>query len=257
MITFKSDRDIAKMRRAGQLVADILKLMRDLVKPGIDTLTLDLAAEDLIRKAGGKPAFKNYKVSWVPVAFPGTICASVNNEVVHGIPSKDRILQEGDIFTVDTGASIDGFYGDACCTYAVGQISDERKRLLDITLESLHNGIKAVKPGATLGDIGHAVEQTVIPAGYGLVRDYAGHGIGRKPHEAPQVPNYGAPGSGLVVKPRMTFCVEPMVMTGAEEVKTLDDQWTVVTADGSDAAHFENTLLVTDNGVEILTPWEE
>ena len=257
MITFKSDRDLVKMRKAGQLVADILKLMGDLVKPGVDTLTLDLAAEDLIRKSGGKPAFKNYKVSWVPVAFPGTICASINNEVVHGIPSKDRILQEGDIFTVDTGASIDGFFGDACCTYAVGQISDERKRLLDITLQSLHNGMKAVKPGATLGDIGYAVEQTVIPQGYGLVRDYAGHGIGRRPHEAPQVPNYGKQGSGLVIKPRMTFCVEPMVMTGAEEVKTLDDQWTVVTADGSDAAHFENTLLVTDNGVEILTPWEE
>ncbi len=257
MITFKSDRDIVKMRKAGQLVADILKLMRDLVKPGIDTLTLDLAAENLIKKSGGKPAFKNYKVSWVPIAFPGTICASINNEIVHGIPSKDRILTEGDIFTVDTGASIDGFFGDACCTYAVGHISDERKRLLDITLQSLHNGMKAVRPGATLGDVGYAVERTVVPYGYGLVRDYAGHGIGRRLHEAPQIPNYGKPGNGLIIKPRMTLCVEPMVMTGAEEVRTLDDHWTVVTADGSDAAHFENTLLVTDNGVEVLTPWEE
>jgi len=256
MITFKSDRDIEKMRHAGRVVADILKLMRDLVKPGVDTLALDRAAEDLIAKEGGKPAFKDYKVSWVPVPFPGTICASINNEIVHGIPSKDRILEEGDIISVDTGASIDGFYGDAACTYAVGKISDERQRLLDITLDSLHNGIKAVKPEATLGDVGHAVEETVIPAGYGLVRDYAGHGIGRRPHEAPQIPNYGTPGCGITLKSRMTICVEPMVMTGAEEVESLSDGWTVVTADGGDAAHFENTLLVTDNGVEILTPWE-
>lgn len=257
MITFKSDRDIEKMRKAGRLVADILKLMRDLVRPGIDTLTLDRAAEDLIRKAGGKPAFKGYKVPWVPVAFPGTICSSINSQIVHGIPSKDVILQEGDIYTVDTGASIDGFYGDAACTYPVGAISDERKRLLDITLQSLHNGIAAVKPGATLGDVGYAVQQTVLPYGYGIVRDYAGHGIGRRPHEAPQVPNYGTPGSGIMLKPHMTFCVEPMIMTGKEETKTLDDGWTVVTLDGSDAAHFENTLLVTEDGVEILTPWEE
>ena len=256
MITFKTDRDIAKMRRAGQVVADILKLMRDLVKPGIDTLSLDAAAEELILKEGGKPAFKGYKVPWVPVPFPGTICASINNEVVHGIPSKSRVLEEGDIISIDTGASIEGFFGDAACTYAVGKISEERQRLLDLTLESLHHGVAAVKPGATLGDIGHAVESVVIPAGYGLVRDYAGHGIGHKMHEAPQVPNFGVPGSGLTVKPRMTFCVEPMVMTGGEDVESLADGWTVVTKDGSDAAHFEFSLLVTEDGVEILTPWE-
>lgn len=256
MITFKSDRDIAKMRRAGQIVADILKLMREMVKPGIDTLTLDEAAENLVKKAGAKPAFKGYKVPWVSVPFPGTICASINDEVVHGIPSKKRILEEGDIVSIDTGASIEGFFGDAACTYAVGKISEERQRLLDLTLESLHKGAAAVKPGATLGDIGFAVENVVIPAGCGLVRDYAGHGIGHRLHEAPQVPNFGKPGSGITVKPRMTFCVEPMVMTGAEEVKTLSDGWTVVTKDGSDAAHFEYSLLVTDDGVEILTPWE-
>lgn len=256
MITFKSDRDIAKMRRAGQIVADILKLMRDMVKPGIDTLTLDEAAENLVKKAGAKPAFKGYKVPWVAVPFPGTICASVNNEVVHGIPSRERILEEGDIISIDTGASIEGFFGDAACTYAVGNISEERQRLLDLTFESLRKGVAAVKPGATLGDIGFAVENVVIPAGCGLVRDYAGHGIGHRLHEAPQVPNFGQPGSGITVKPRMTFCVEPMVMTGAEEVKTLSDGWTVVTKDGSDAAHFEYSLLVTDDGVEILTPWE-
>ena len=256
MITFKSDRDLAKMRRAGMIVADILKLMRDMVKPGIDTLTLDEAAENLVLKAGAKPAFKGYKVPWVPVPFPGTICASVNEEVVHGIPSRNRILQEGDIISIDTGASIDGYFGDAACTFAVGKISEDRQRLLDITLASLHEGMAAIKPGATLGDVGYAVESIVTPAGFGLVRDYAGHGIGRKLHEAPQVPNYGKPGSGITLKSRMTFCVEPMVMAGAEEVKNLRDGWTVVTADGSDAAHFENSLLVTEDGVEILTPWE-
>ncbi len=256
MITFKSDRDLAKMRRAGLIVADILKLMRDMVKPGIDTLTLDEAAENLVIRSGAKPAFKGYKVPWIPVPFPGTICASVNEEVVHGIPSRDRILQEGDIISIDTGASLDGYFGDAACTFAVGAISESRQRLLDITLASLHSGMAAVKPGATIGDVGFAVERVVTPAGFGLVRDYAGHGIGRKLHEAPQVPNFGKPGSGVTLKSRMTFCVEPMVMSGAEDVKSLSDGWTVVTADGSDAAHFENSLLVTENGVEILTPWE-
>ena len=256
MITFKSDRDLAKMRRAGLIVADILKLMRDMVKPGIDTLTLDEAAENLVIRSGAKPAFKGYKVPWIPVPFPGTICASVNEEVVHGIPSRDRILQEGDIISIDTGASLDGYFGDAACTFAVEAISESRQRLLDITLASLHSGMAAVKPGATIGDVGFAVERVVTPAGFGLVRDYAGHGIGRKLHEAPQVPNFGKPGSGVTLKSRMTFCVEPMVMSGAEDVKSLSDGWTVVTADGSDAAHFENSLLVTENGVEILTPWE-
>lgn len=256
MITFKSDRDIAKMRRAGLIVADVLKLMRDMVRPGIDTLTLDEAAEALVLKSGAKPAFKGYKVPWVPRPFPGTICASVNEEVVHGIPSRLRILQEGDIISIDTGASIDGYFGDAACTFAVGQISKNRQRLLDITLESLHRAVKVIKPGATVGDVGHAVEDLVISSGFGLVRDYAGHGIGRNLHETPQIPNYGAPGSGVTLKQRMTFCVEPMVMSGAEEVKNLSDGWTVVTSDGSDAAHFEYSLLVTEDGVEILTPWE-
>jgi len=256
MITFKSDRDIVKMRHAGRIVADMLKLVRDMVKPGVDTLTLDQAAEALARKEGAEPTFKNYKASWAPIPFPGTLCVSINEEVVHGIPSKDRFLEEGDIISIDTGATIEGFCGDAACTVAVGKISDARQRLLDVTLESLHRGMAAVKPGATLGDVGHAVESYVLPFGYGLVRDYAGHGIGRRPHEAPQVPNYGEPGTGITLRPRMTFCVEPMVMTGGEDVETLSNEWTVATVDGSDAAHFENSLLVTEDGVEILTPWE-
>lgn len=256
MITFKSDRDLVKMRHAGRIVADILKLMKDMVKPGVDTYTLDQAAEALVLKENAKPAFKGYKVPWVSTPFPGTICASVNDEIVHGIPSKERVLQEGDIISVDTGALYDGFYGDAACTFAVGKISEDRQRLLDITLESLHRGMRAIKDGATLGDIGYAIENLVINSGFGLVRDYAGHGIGRRLHEAPQVPNYGRPGHGITLKAGMTFCVEPMVMSGSEEVKSLSDNWTVVTADGSDAAHFENSLHVTRDGVEILTPWE-
>lgn len=256
MITFKSDRDLEKMRHAGRIVADILRLMRDMVRPGVDTYTLDQAAEALVLKENARPAFKGYKVPWVSVPFPGTICASVNDEIVHGIPSRERVLQDGDIISIDTGVSYNGFFGDAACTFAVGKISEDRQRLLDITLESLHRGVDAVKAGATLGDIGHAIESIVIPSGFGLVRDYAGHGIGRRLHEAPQVPNYGTAGSGITLKAGMTFCIEPMVMSGSEEVKNLSDNWTVVTADGSDAAHFEHSILVTPDGAEILTPWE-
>lgn len=255
MITFKSDSDLAKMRRAGQIVADILNLMREMIRPGVDTLTLDQAAEEIIRRENAKPAFKGYKVPWAPQPFPGTLCVSINCEVVHGIPSRERVLQEGDIVSIDTGASYSGFFGDAACTYAVGKISESRKRLLDVTLNSLHAGVKAAKAGATIGDVGFAVESVVGSAGFGLVRDYAGHGIGTKLHEAPQVPNYGKPGHGVTLKPRMTFCIEPMVMSGAEEVKSLPDGWTVVTADGGDSAHFEYTILVTEDGAEILTPW--
>lgn len=236
MITFKSDSDLVKMRRAGRIVADILNLMGDMVKPGIDTLALDRAAEELINREDAKPAFKGYKVPWVSAPFPGTLCVSINNEVVHGIPSRERVLEEGDIVSIDTGASYKGFFGDAACTYAVGRISEGRRRLLDITLKSLRAGVAAARPGATVGDLGYAVESVVVPAGLGLVRDYSGHGIGARLHEAPQVPNYGKPGHGVTLKPRMTLCIEPMVMSGAEDVKCLADGWTVVTADGSDAA---------------------
>jgi len=255
MITFKSDSDLAKMRRAGQIVADVLNLMREMVKPGVDTLTLDNAAEAIIMKEDAKPAFKGYKIPWAPVPFPTALCISINSEVVHGQPSKDRVLEEGDIVSIDTGASYKGFFGDAACTYAVGKISEGRRRLLDITLNSLFAGVNAAKAGATLGDVGHAVESVVCGAGFGLVRDYSGHGIGSRLHEAPQVPNYGKPGHGVTLKPRMTLCIEPMVMSGAEEVKCLADGWTVVTADGSDAAHFEYSVLITENDAEILTPW--
>ena len=256
MITLKKPAEIEKMKKAGLVVADVHKLIRGLIRPGLDTMTLDLAAEELMKKESAQAAFKGYKVPGIPTPFPGSICVSINDEVVHGIPSRERILAEGDIVSIDVGALVEGYYGDAACTYAVGEISQTRKDLLEATYKSLHVGIGQVKPGHTIGDIGHAIEAFVVGRGYGLVRDYAGHGIGRKMHEAPQVPNHGKAGSGVTLKEGMTFCIEPMVMSGAEPVKSLKDGWTVVTKDGSDAAHFEHTLLVTKDGVEILTPWE-
>ena len=256
MITLKKPAEVERMKRAGQVVADVLKAMRDLIKPGIDTLSLDLAAERILEKNSARAAFKGYRVPGIPVPFPGSACISINSEVVHGIPSRQRFLQEGDIVSIDFGAVVDGYYGDAACTYPVGAISPERARLLETTHKALYVGMQHVAPGNTLGDIGHAIEEWVIGRGCGLVREYAGHGIGKRLHEAPQVPNHGRAGAGMTLKAGMTFCIEPMVMLGREAVKSQPDGWTVVTVDGSDAAHFEHTLLVTAEGVEILTPWE-
>lgn len=256
MITLKKPLEVVKMRRAGSVVADVHKLMNELVRPGVDTLSLDKAAEELLARESAKAAFKGYRVSGIRVPFPGSICASINNEVVHGIPSSERVLREGDIISIDVGAVVDGYFGDAACTYAVGNISPQRKKLLDVTYKALRIGIDQVLPGNTIGDIGHAIEKWVIGEGFGLVRDYAGHGIGKKLHEPPQVPNHGKASTGLTLKSGLTFCIEPMVMSGREPVKSLDNGWTVVTVDGSDAAHFEHTVLVTEDGVEILTPWE-
>ena len=256
MVRIKTPDEIKKMRRAGRVVADILRLMRDIIKPGVDTLTLDRAAEDLLERESAKAAFKGYRVPGIPTPFPGSICVSINEEVVHGIPNSGRFLQEGDIVSIDVGSVVEGYYGDAACTYPVGAVSDERQKLLDVTLRALHEGVKTAAADRTIGDIGCAIEEWVISNGCGLVRDYAGHGIGRKLHEPPQVPNYGKPGSGITLKSGFTICIEPMVMAGAEPVKSLSDGWTVVTADRSDAAHFEHAILITEDGCEILTPWE-
>jgi methionyl aminopeptidase len=256
MITLKKPAEADKMRRAGMVVADVLKLMRDMVKPGVDTKTLEEAAENIMEKESAKAAFKGYKVPGISTPFPGAICVSINEEVVHGIPSRDRVLEEGDIIGIDVGAVMDGYYGDAACTFPVGQVNAARAMLLETTYKALHIGIDQVFPGKTIGDIGHAIEEWVICRSCGLVRDYAGHGIGRKLHEPPQVPNHGTPGSGVTLKPGLTFCIEPMVMNGKEQVRSLDNGWTVVTCDGSDAAHFEHAILVTEDGAEILTPWE-
>jgi methionyl aminopeptidase len=256
MLTIKKPEEIERMRRAGRVVADVHSAMRGIIRPGVDTLALDREAERVLESESAQASFKGHKVYGIKKPFPSAICVSINEEVVHGIPSGDRILEEGDIVSIDVGAIVDGYHGDAACTYPVGAISSEREDLLFVTYRALHIGIEQVRDGATIGDIGHAIEEWVLGRGCGLVREYSGHGIGRKLHEAPQVPNYGRPRSGVTVKPGMTFCIEPMVMSGKEQVKSEANEWTVVTRDGSDAAHFEHTLLVTEDGVEILTPWE-
>lgn len=253
----KKEHEILRMRHAGQVVGDVLKAMREMVLPGISTLELDSEAERIIRKAGGIPAFKGYRVPGIPSPFPGTLCVSINEEIVHGIPTKERVVEEGDIVSIDVGVQLEGYFGDAACTFGAGAISPLRKKLLRVTLDSLHAALSVARGGKTLGDIGHAVETVVLSENFGLVRTYAGHGIGKKLHEFPQVPNYGKPQTGVTLKSGMTLAIEPMVMTGGEEVLAKGDRWTVVTADGSDAAHFEHTVLICEEGIEILTPWEE
>jgi len=256
MVTLKKPEEIAKMRRAGKVVADIHNAMREKIRPGIDTMSLSEEADRILEGASASASFKGYRVQGIMTPFPSVICVSINEEVVHGIPSRDRILSEGDIVSIDVGAIVDGYHGDAACTYAVGAISPERAELLNVTYKALHIGISEAIAGRTIGDIGHAIEKWVLENGCGLVRDYSGHGIGRRLHEAPQVPNYGRPRTGMTLKPGMTFCIEPMVMSGKEPVRSTENGWTVVTCDKSDAAHFEHALLVTENGAEILTPWE-
>ena len=256
MIKIKKPEEIALMRIAGRVTAEVLDIMRDAVRPGITTGELDRLAEEHIRRNNGIPAFKNYRPMTDMTPFPGTICASINDEVVHGIPDFSRVLEEGDIISVDVGAYVNGWCGDAACTYPVGAISPERRKLLEVTEDSLNRAIAQATTGHTLGDIGHAVEGYVMPLGYGVVRDYTGHGIGKKMHEAPQIPNYGKAGQGMTLKAGMTIAIEPMIMSGREEVRVGANGWTVLTVDGSDAAHFERTVAVFDDVPEILTKWQ-
>ena len=250
MIEVKNDSELQKMREAGKVTAAVLKLMTELVKPGISTLELDAAAEKTIRSFGATPLFLGY------YGFPGTICASVNEEVVHGITKKDRILKSGDIISIDTGARLDGFCSDAAITLGVGEVSDEAQRLMDVTKKSLYKAIGQVKPGKRLGDVEHAVETFAKQNGVGVVRDYCGHGIGRNMHEEPSIPNFGKPGTGPLLEKGMVLAIEPMLTAGTYRVRELDDGWTVVTADGKYAAHFEHTVAVTANGSEIFTAFE-
>lgn len=246
MITIKNVEEIAVMRRAGRIVAEVFELMREKIRPGITTGELDMLAERLIRKRGAVPLFKGYN------GFPGTLCMSVNEQVIHGIPGK-LVLQEGDIVSVDVGARIDGFCGDAARTFAVGRIAPEVQRLLDVTEESLNAGIGQAVIGNRIGDIAHAVQTVAEAAGYGVVRDYTGHGIGRDLHEAPDVPNYGTPGRGLRLVSGMALAIEPMINMGTHQVRELKDGWTVVTLDGKPSAHFENTVAITPDGPVVLT----
>ena len=236
------------MRRAGRVVREVLELVRGHVRPGATTLDLETVAEARIRELGAKAAFKGYH------GFPCVLCTSINHEVVHGIPSKKRVLKEGDIVSVDCGAIVDGYYGDAAITVPVGEkIAPDTVRLLEATEKSLYAGIAAVKPGATLGDIGAAVQGVVEAEGFSVVRDFVGHGIGSHMHEDPQVPNFGEAGSGMRLKAGMVIAIEPMVNAGKPDVRVLRDGWTAVTNDGSMSAHFEHTVAVTDTGAKVLT----
>ena len=250
MIEVKNDSELQKMREAGKVTAAVLKLMTELVKPGVSTWELDAAAEKTIRAFGATPLFLGY------YGFPGSICASVNEEVVHGIPKKDRILKSGDIISIDTGARLDGFCSDAAITLGVGKVSDEAQRLMAVTRKSLYKAIGLVKPGARLGDIGHAVETFAELHNMGVVRDYCGHGIGRNMHEEPNIPNFGRKGTGPMLEEGMVLAIEPMITAGTYKVRQLSDGWTVVTSDGKYAAHFEHTVAVTAHGSEIFTAFE-
>jgi methionyl aminopeptidase len=238
------------MREAGRLVGEVLTELAAQIAPGVTTADLDELAEKRIRRAGAIPAFKGYH------GYPATICASVNEEVIHGIPSGRRILNEGDVISIDVGASLDGYFGDSAVTLAVGQVSEEAAMLLRVTDESLYKAIEAVKPGGRISDIGHAVQKHVEAYGFSVVREFVGHGIGQKMHEEPQVPNYGEPGRGPRLTEGMVLAIEPMVNAGKPAVKVLADGWTAVTRDGSLSAHFEHTVAVTADGPWVLTARE-
>jgi methionyl aminopeptidase len=246
-VVLKSSQEIEKMRRAGQVVREVLELVRSKVKPGATTLDLEKAATARLEELGVKAAFKGYH------GYPCVLCTSVNSEVVHGIPSAKRVLKEGDIVSVDFGAVVDGYYGDSAITIPVGSIDAKAARLLEVTEKSLHAGIAAVKPGATLGDVGAAVQDVVEAEGFSVVRDFVGHGIGVHMHEDPQVPNFGERGRGMKLKVGMVIAIEPMVNAGRPDVEVLKDGWTAVAKDGSMSAHFEHTVAVTATGARVLT----
>jgi len=246
MISIKSPREIELMRIAGRIVGETLELLREAIRPGITTLELDTIAEAYIRKSGAIPAFKGYN------GFPASICSSINEQVVHGIPDS-TVLKEGDIIGIDIGAVYEGYVGDAARSYGVGNINDDRKKLLRVTEESFFKGIGYALHGNRLSDISNAIQKHVEANGFSVVRDFVGHGIGRDMHEEPQIPNYGLPHRGPRLVAGMTLAVEPMVNQGRYGVKILDNDWTVVTADGKPSAHYENTIVITNGEPEILT----
>lgn len=246
MIILKSEQEIAIMREANRILAQLFEYIRPMVQPGITTLELDREAELFIHSRGAKPSFKGYQ------GFPATLCTSVNDEVIHGIPGP-RVLQEGDIVSVDVGALLDGFHSDAARTFPVGAISPQARRLIEITEKALDAGISQAVPGNHLSDISAAVQKTAEAGGFSVVRDFVGHGIGRSLHEDPQIPNFGRKGRGPVLKEGMTLAIEPMVNAGTHEVTIQRDGWTAVTADSSFSAHFENSIAITRNGPVILS----
>jgi methionyl aminopeptidase len=248
MITLKSPRELESMARAGRIVGETLLLMRRTVRAGLTTEDLDATAEEFIRShTGAVPSFKGL------YGFPKTLCISIDEEIVHGIPSRRRVLREGSIVSVDCGVHLDGLHADAATTIPVGAVSDEAERLMRVTEESLLAGVAAARVGNHIGDIGHAVQTVAEAAGYGVVRELVGHGIGTRFHEEPQVPNYGTPKRGPQLRPGMTLAIEPMITQGSPLTKTLKDKWTVVTVDGKLSAHFEHTVAITEHGPRVLT----
>ena len=246
MINIKTDEEIEKMRIANQIVAKSLKKLTEMVCENTTTDELDKAAEEMILKEGARPSFKGYR------GFPSALCVSVNEVVVHGIPGKKK-LKKGDIVSLDLGTEYEGYYGDAAITCSVGEVTDEAKRLMKVTRDALYKGIENAKAGSHLSDISHAIQQMAESAGFSVVTDFVGHGIGTSPHEDPQIPNYGPKGQGPILKKGMVLAIEPMVNAGTWQVNVLDDKWTVVTEDGSLSAHFEHSVAITDNGPDILS----
>ncbi|HEX3322412.1 MAG TPA: type I methionyl aminopeptidase [Terriglobales bacterium] len=247
-IVCKSSAEIAKMRSSGRIVREVLESLRKLVAPGVSTMDLERSAEKQIRDAGAKPAFKGY------YDYPCVLCTSINEEIVHGIPSEKRVLKSGDIVSIDCGVVMDGYYGDAAITVPVGDaVSEDVKKLLDVTEASLYKGIDQVRIGNTIGDVGAAVQEYVEANGFSVVREFVGHGIGTRLHEEPQVPNFGKRGLGARLREGMVLAIEPMVNFGKPEARVLGDKWTAVTVDGSPSAHFEHCVAVTRNGPQILT----
>lgn len=246
MIILKSPNEIEIMKKAGRIVAEVHEKLKEAIQPGITTGELDRIAEEYIVKSGAQPAFKGYN------GFPASICTSINEEVVHGIPGS-RILLEGDIISIDIGAIVDGYYGDAAKTHPVGKTTQEEQRLIQVTKQSFFEGIKFAKEGYRLSDISNAIQKYVESNGFSVVREYVGHGIGQKMHEDPPVPNFGKPGKGPRLREGMLLAIEPMVNIGTHHVRTLGDDWTVVTIDGKPSAHYENTIAITQEGPEILT----
>ncbi len=249
MVILKRPEQIEKARASNRIVAEVLQTIKDKLKPGMTTRDLDRIAEALVAKRGGKPAFKGYR------GYPYSLCTSVNQEVVHGMPS-DRVLVEGDIIGIDFGVCLQGYYGDAAVTLPVGRVSDEARRLIQVTEASLYAAIENTREGNRLGDVSAAVQKTVESAGFSVVRDFVGHGIGEGLHEDPQIPNFGKAGRGIELKAGMIFAIEPMVNAGRYAVRILEDGWTVVTEDGSLSAHFEHSVAITDNGPDILSRWD-
>ena len=253
MIIIKTREEIEKIRESSRIVAEVLQTLKEFIRPGITTWALSKKAEEVIKKRKARAAFKGYRPSFGSGAYPAALCVSINEEVIHGIPSKKRVIKEGDIVSMDVGVCYRGYYGDGATTVAVGEVEEKVRELLKVTEEALYRGIEAARVGNRVGDISHAVQSHVEAHGFSVVKEFVGHGVGVKIHEEPPIPNFGEPGKGPLLKEGMTIAIEPMVAMGSGDVRIKEDGWTAVTVDGSWAAHFEHTIAVLGEGPRILT----